>query len=118
VVFQIASTGLIPAKTGAGEADLQARYLNFEDYTFLRQGEERGKYETYLGKTAKGSHLALFPNLNLEDPVWREIISSPIFPSASTVSPLCSLGPLIFASPTPATRPSPITPNRVTRCSG
>ena len=74
VVFQIASSGLIPAKAGAGEADLQARYLNFEDYTFLRQGEERGNYETYLWKSAKGSHLALFPNLNIEDPVWREVM--------------------------------------------
>lgn len=74
VVFQIASPGLIPAKTGAGEVDLQARYLNFEDYTFLRQGEGRGNYETYLWKTAKGSHLALFPNLNIEDPVWREVM--------------------------------------------
>ena len=74
VVFQIASSGLIPAKTGAGEVDLQARYLNFEDYTFLRQGEERGNYETYLWKSAKGSHMALFPNLNIEDPVWREVM--------------------------------------------
>ncbi len=74
VVFQIASSGLIPAKTGAGENDLQARYLNFDDYTFLRQGEERGNYETYLWRTAKGSHLALFPNLNIEDAVWREVM--------------------------------------------
>lgn len=74
VVFQIASSGLIPAKTGAGEVDLQARYLSFDDYTFLRQGEGRGDYETYLWRTAKGSHLALFPNLNIADAEWREVM--------------------------------------------
>jgi peptide/nickel transport system substrate-binding protein len=74
VVFQIASSGLIPAKTGAGESNLQARYLSFDDYTFLRQGETRSGYETYLWRTAKGAHLALYPNLNVEDPIWREVM--------------------------------------------
>ena len=40
VVFSIASSKIIPAKTGAGESDLQARYLRFDDYTFLKAGEE------------------------------------------------------------------------------
>lgn len=74
VVFQIAAKGLIPAKTGTGEAHLQARYLSFDDYTFLRQGEQRGAYETYLWRTAKGSHVALYPNLNAKDPVWRALM--------------------------------------------
>lgn len=86
VVFQIASSGLIPAKTGAGESDLQARYLNFDDYTFLRQGEERGKYETYLWRTAKGSHLALFPNLNVEDEVWRGVLRDVRFRQALSLA--------------------------------
>ncbi|WP_038015676.1 ABC transporter substrate-binding protein [Thalassobaculum salexigens] len=86
VVFQIASPGLIPAKTGAGESDLQARYLNFEDYTFLRQGAERGTYETYLWKSAKGSHLALFPNLNIEDPLWREVMRDARFRRALSLA--------------------------------
>jgi len=74
VVLLIASPGLIPAKTGAGEAGLQARYLSFDDYTFLRQAETRSRYETYLWRTANGSHLALYPNLNAEDPVWRALM--------------------------------------------
>ncbi|MDF1793478.1 MAG: ABC transporter substrate-binding protein [Thalassobaculaceae bacterium] len=86
VVFQIASSGLIPAKTGAGESDLQARYLSFDDYTFLRQGEERGNYETYLWRTAKGSHLALFPNLNIEDPVWRKVMRDARFRRALSLA--------------------------------
>ena len=34
--MSIADSRLIPAKTAAGESDLQARYLSFDDYTFLR----------------------------------------------------------------------------------
>src|SRR5690606_3819240 len=68
VVFQVAAPELIPAKVGAGESSLQARYLSFDDYTFLRQSETRSGYETYLWRTAYGSHLALYPNLNAEDP--------------------------------------------------
>lgn len=74
VVFQVAAPGLIPAKTGSGEAALQARYLSFDDYTFLRQSEARSGYETYLWRTAYGAHLALYPNLNAEDPVWRTLM--------------------------------------------
>ncbi|MEQ8396210.1 ABC transporter substrate-binding protein [Thalassobaculum sp.] len=73
-VFQVAAPGLIPAKTGAGESALQARYLSFDDYTFLRQSETRSGYETYLWRTAYGAHLALFPNMNAEDPVWRALM--------------------------------------------
>ena len=36
VIVNIADGKLIPAKTGAGESDLQARHLNFSDYTFLK----------------------------------------------------------------------------------
>ncbi len=39
VVFSIANSKIIPAKTGAGESDLQARYLSFDDYTFLKASE-------------------------------------------------------------------------------
>ena len=74
VDFQIAAPGLIPAKTGAGESALQARYLSFDDYTFLRQSETRSGYETYLWRTAYGAHLALYPNLNAEDPEWRKLM--------------------------------------------
>ena len=68
-VFTIANNKLIPAKTGTGEVDLQARYLRFDDYTFLKKGEERSPYSTRLWKTAKGAHLALFPNLNVNNPI-------------------------------------------------
>lgn len=73
VIFNIASPGLIPAKAGAGDTDLQARYLSFDDYTFLKQAEDRFPYDTRLWRTAKGAHMALFPNLNASDPVWRKL---------------------------------------------
>jgi peptide/nickel transport system substrate-binding protein len=73
-VLAIADSKLIPAKTGAGEADLQARDLNFNNYTFLKQSEKANGYRTLLWRAAKGSHVALFPNLNVNDPVWRKLL--------------------------------------------
>jgi len=74
VVMNIADGKLIPAKTGAGESDLQARHLSFSDYTFLKQSETRGTIEARLWQTTKGSHLALYPNLNVADPGWRRLV--------------------------------------------
>jgi peptide/nickel transport system substrate-binding protein len=73
-VLQVADPKLIPAKTGAGEADLQARDVHFNNYTFLKQGESQNGYRTLLWRPGKGSHFALFPNLNVNDPVWREVL--------------------------------------------
>lgn len=74
VVFQISDSKLVPAKTGAGESDLQARYLRFDNYTFLKESEERSGYEVRLWDTETGSQLALYPNLNANDDVWRELL--------------------------------------------
>ena len=72
-VFEMASNKLIPAKAGTGEVDLQARYLRFDDYTFLKLGEDRAPYVTRLWRTARGAHLAVFPNLNVTDPQLRAL---------------------------------------------
>jgi len=74
VILNIASGSLIPLKTGSGEADLQARYLRFDNYTFLKQGASQYGFDVRLWQTARGSHIALFPNLNIEDKVWRETL--------------------------------------------
>ncbi len=74
VVLNIASGSLIPLKTGSGEADLQARYLRFDNFTFLKQGASQYGFDVRLWQTARGSHIALFPNLNVEDPVWRKVL--------------------------------------------
>ena len=73
-VLAVADPKLIPAKTGAGEADLQARDVHFNNYTFLKQGEKQNGYRTLLWRPGKGSHFALFPNLNVNDPVWRALL--------------------------------------------
>lgn len=73
-VLAIADSKLIAAKTGSGDADLQARDLNFNNYTFLKQGEQMNNYRTLLWRPGRGSHIALFPNLNVNDPVWRALL--------------------------------------------
>jgi peptide/nickel transport system substrate-binding protein len=74
VVMAIADARIIPAKTAAGETDLQARYLSFDDYTFLRQSEDRNQFSVRLWRTGPGSQFALYPNLNVDDPTWRELM--------------------------------------------
>jgi peptide/nickel transport system substrate-binding protein len=70
-ILELVDGKLIPIKTGAGETDLQARRLVFKDYTFLKESEARSGLETLLWPEARAAHLALYPNLNAKDPVWR-----------------------------------------------
>jgi peptide/nickel transport system substrate-binding protein len=72
-IMDVVGGSLVPAKTSAGDADLQARGLNFSDYTFLKAAEERRDYNVRLWKTVRGSQLALYPNLNVADPVWHKL---------------------------------------------
>ncbi|MEM6901662.1 MAG: ABC transporter substrate-binding protein, partial [Pseudomonadota bacterium] len=69
----IADAKLIPAKVAAGESDLQARYLRFEDYALLKRSAEGQGYEVALWSNGRGSQLALYPNLTAKDPVWRDV---------------------------------------------
>jgi peptide/nickel transport system substrate-binding protein len=74
LIVGITDDKLIPARTGAGNVDLQARYLRFDNYTFLKQAEARNHYRVYLWEKAIGSQVALYPNLNVEDPAWRALM--------------------------------------------
>ena len=74
IVMEVASNDVIPAKTGTGESDLQGRYLRFDNFTFLKEGEAKHGFKTYLWGTGKGAQVALFPNLNAADPVWRGLM--------------------------------------------
>ena len=74
MVLAVAEGKLIPAKSGAGESDLQARDLQFNNFTFLKKNEKINNYRALLWKTGVGSHFALFPNLNANDPVWRKLL--------------------------------------------
>lgn len=73
VTLEVVNSTLIPAKAGAGETDLQARGINFSDYTFLKSEESRGTYDVRLWRTVRGSRFALYPNLNVNDPEWRAV---------------------------------------------
>ncbi|UWQ46237.1 ABC transporter substrate-binding protein [Leisingera aquaemixtae] len=75
VEMEIVTAGLVAAKSNAGEADLQARGLGFRDIPILRKGEKDGRdYKTYLWASGAASQIAIYPNLNVNDPVWREIL--------------------------------------------
>jgi peptide/nickel transport system substrate-binding protein len=74
VVFDIADGKLIPAKTGAGDSDLQARNIRFDNYTFLKDGEiNRQQYWVRLWDDGRGSNFALYPNLTANDETWRKV---------------------------------------------
>ena len=86
VVVNISDGKLIPAKTGAGESDLQARHLTFNDYTFLKQSEKRNAKQVRLWETTRGAHVALYPNLNVADPGWRALMHDPRFRRALSLA--------------------------------
>ena len=86
VVMQIVANKIIPAKTGSGESDLQARYLRFDHYTFLKESEKRNDFAVRLWRTVKGAQLALYPNLNIQDPVWKKLLRDARFRRALSLT--------------------------------
>jgi peptide/nickel transport system substrate-binding protein len=86
VIISTGSSSLIAAKTGTGDADLQARYLRFDDYTFLKAAEEQHDFDVRLWEVGKGSQIALIPNLNYEDEVWRGLFQDARFRRALSVA--------------------------------
>ncbi len=86
VAMKVAAGGVIALKTGAGESDLQARGVAFSDYTFLKEAEKRENFRVRLWRTAKGAHVALFPNLNARDPAWRKLMRSADFRRALSLA--------------------------------
>ena len=73
-VFNITEKKLIPLKAATGEVSLQARNLKFKDISLLKQSEEQYGFKTNLWRNGKGAHLALYPNLNHSNPIWRAIL--------------------------------------------
>ena len=74
VTLSLGTTNLVPAKTASGESDLQARYLSFEDYTFLKAAEKLHDYQARLWESGSGAYASLYPNLNCKDKVWRDAL--------------------------------------------
>ena len=58
----------------------------FKDYTFLKQNEERSGLSVRLWRQARGAHLALYPNLNAADPVWRALFRDQRFREAVSIA--------------------------------
>lgn len=73
IVIDIAAPGLFAAKANAGETDLMSRGLVMADIPVLKQGERAHGYQTLTWPIARGSEVALYPNLTTLDPVWRTL---------------------------------------------
>lgn len=86
VAMTISSPSLIPAKAAAGETDLQGAYLAFANYTFLKQAEKRSDYQVRRWLSAKGSRVALYPNLNATDPQWKALFRNETFRRALSIA--------------------------------
>jgi len=86
VVMVLAESKIIPVKTGAGEVDLQARSLRFDDFPFLRRSADERGFNVRLWKTANGAQLALYPNLNCDDPVWKKLLRDARFRRALSLA--------------------------------
>ena len=57
MIVNITDDKLIPARRPApANVDLQARYLRFDNYTFLKQGEKRNHY--HVLPVGEGDRLA------------------------------------------------------------
>ena len=74
LIFNVVSPDLMAFKTAAGDSDLQARGLTLADYTILKENEANGGYRTLLWRPGTGAQIALYPNLNVKDPVWRALM--------------------------------------------
>jgi peptide/nickel transport system substrate-binding protein len=86
VLMSLGGTRVIPAKSGSGDSDLQARYLRLDHYTFLKEGERRFNYSVNLWERAQGAHIALYPNLNAADPDWQKLLRDTRFRRALSLA--------------------------------
>lgn len=73
VELAISASALVPAKVAAGDADLQGRYLRFDNYTFLKAAAKRQNYKVHLWEQGVGAQIAIKPNLNVKDATWRAL---------------------------------------------
>ncbi|SOC35558.1 peptide/nickel transport system substrate-binding protein [Rhizobium subbaraonis] len=86
IFLNVSAPGIIPAKAGAGETDLQSGGLDFADYTFLKDAEDRYPIRVSLWERTQGSRIALLPNLNCGDKVWRDLFRDVRFRRALSVA--------------------------------
>ena len=80
LVMILVERAVIPVKTSTGEADLQARYLSFDQVPFLRKNERLAGYRVYLWNTGVPSTVAIYPNLTTSDAGHAEAPPGPALP--------------------------------------
>jgi len=73
VIMNVSSSEIIAAKTATGDSDLQGVGLGLPDYTLIKEAESRFPIKVSLWRRTQGSSVALFPNLNCRDDVWRPL---------------------------------------------
>jgi len=73
IVMNVSSAEIIGAKTATGESDLQVTGITLPDYTLIKESESRFPVRVSLWRRTRGSSVALYPNLNCEDVVWRKL---------------------------------------------
>jgi len=86
IILNITESKLIAGKSATGDVDLQGRYLRFDDFTLLKQNEQKHGFSTRLWRIAKGAHLALFPNMTHVDPMWRDLMRNADFRRALSLA--------------------------------
>jgi peptide/nickel transport system substrate-binding protein len=72
-VMMFVERAVIPVKTSTGEADLQARYLYFDQVPFLRKNARQAGFRVFLWNTGVPSTVAIYPNLTTDDEVMRKL---------------------------------------------
>ncbi len=73
VDLEISASALIPLTVSTGKASLQVRSLMFSNAPALKQNEEKHGFVTRLWRSGAANEVALYPNLNYADPVWRKL---------------------------------------------
>ena len=71
--LNVSSAEIIGAKTATGESDLQVTGIGLSDYTLMKEAESRFPIKVSLWRRSRGSSIALYPNLNCTDKVWRKL---------------------------------------------
>ena len=71
--LEIAAAALIPLNVATGKASLQIRSLSFANAPALKMNQTDNGYVTELWRSGAANEVALYPNLNYSDPVWRAL---------------------------------------------
>lgn len=85
-VLNVSSAEIIGAKTATGESDLQVTGISLPDYTLIKEAESRFPIKVSLWRRTRGSSVALYPNLNCKDAVWRGLFQDVLFRRALSLA--------------------------------